>query len=357
MLHAVVMSGGSGTRFWPQSRRDRPKQLQPLAGETSLLQQAFDRLEGLVPADRTWIVTNTLQAEATRQQLPAVAPERVLEEPRGRNTAPCVGLAACHLLAIDPDAVMLVMPADHVIGPHETFRAAVGRATELVSADSRRLVLFGVPPNRPATGYGYIRRGDPLGGDHQGHHVAAFHEKPDRATAENYITTGETYWNCGIFTWRADRILEALAEHQPELAVGLEQIGAAVGTDDYRRVLESAYDSISPISIDHAVLEHSDDACLIEAPFDWHDVGSWHALSQLSENDPDGNTLRGRVTVVDSSNCIVRSDGDHLVAAVGVEGLVIVHTADATLVARRDDEEGLRRLVERLEEEGRGDCL
>ena len=147
MLHAVVMSGGSGTRFWPQSRRDRPKQLQPLAGETSLLQQAFDRLEGLVPADRTWIVTNTLQAEATRQQLPAVAPERVLEEPRGRNTAPCVGLAACHLLAIDPDAVMLVMPADHVIGPHETFRAAVGRATELVSADSRRLVLFGVPPN------------------------------------------------------------------------------------------------------------------------------------------------------------------------------------------------------------------
>ena len=207
MLHAVVMSGGSGTRFWPQSRRDRPKQLQPLAGETSLLQQAVDRLEGLVPAERTWIVTNTLQAEATRRQLPALAPGQVLEEPCGRNTAPCVGLAARHLLAIDPDAVMLVMPADHVIGPDDLFRDAVSRAVELVSDNSRRLVLFGVPPTRPATGYGYIRRGDPLESNHKGHHVTAFHEKPDRATAEKHIAAGNTYWNCGIFTWRAARIL------------------------------------------------------------------------------------------------------------------------------------------------------
>jgi len=357
MLHAVVMSGGSGTRFWPQSRRDRPKQLQPLAGDTSLLRQAVDRLEGLVPVERTWVVTNTLQAEVTRGQLPEVPPRQVLEEPRARNTAPCLGLAARHLLAVDPDAVMLVMPADHVIDPPGTFCDAARQAGELVSEDPRRLVLFGAPPTRPATGYGYIRRGDALGGDHPGHHVAAFHEKPDRTTAETYIASGETYWNCGIFTWRADRFLEVLARYQPELSVGLEQVGAAIGTDDYLQVLGSTYEAIPSISIDHAVLEHSDDTCLIEAPFDWHDVGSWHALSEVSGTDSDGNTLRGGVTVVDSSNCIVRSDGDHLVAAVGVEGLVIVHTADATLVARRDDEEGLKRLVKRLEEEGRDDCL
>jgi len=357
MLHAVIMSGGSGTRFWPQSRRDRPKQLQPLAGDVSLLQQTVGRLEGLVPPERTWVVTSVNGAEATRAQLPGLPGNQVLSEPHARNTAPCLGLAAWHLLAIDPDAVMLVMPADHLIDPPESFHDAARAATDLLAEDPRRLVLFGVPPTRPATGYGYIRQGEALGGEGGGFHVAAFHEKPDRPTAEAYIAAGDTSWNCGIFTWRAERILEALAEHQPEIAAELETVGQAIGSDEYDESLKAAFETIPAISIDHAILEHSTDTCLLEAPFNWHDVGSWHALADVIGTDSDGNTLQGTVTVVDANNCVVRSDGEHLVGVVGVEGLVIVHTTDATLVARRDDEEGLRRLVQRLEEQGRDDCL
>ena len=357
MLHAVIMSGGSGTRFWPQSRRLSPKQLQPLTGDTSLLQQTVSRLEGLVPPERTWVVTNTLQAQATRDQLPGLAAEQVLAEPQARNTAPCLGLAAIHLLAVDPDAVMLVMPADHVIDPLEAFAETARQAQQLVEDDASRLVLMGVTPSRPATGYGYIRHGAPLDGARGALAVESFHEKPDRATAESYIAAGGTSWNCGIFTWSAQRILLALVEHLPQLATGIATIRHALGTDDYHNVVTNVFERIKPISIDHGVLEHSSDTCLLEASFEWHDVGSWHALAELIEADADGNTLQGKVTVVDSSNCVIRSDADHLVSAVGVEGLVIVRTEDATLVARRDDEEGLRRLVERLQEQGHDDCL
>jgi len=357
MLHAVIMSGGSGTRFWPQSRRLSPKQLQPLTGDSSLLQQTVSRLDELVPPERTWVVTNALQAEATRDQLPGVPDKQVLTEPLARNTAPCLGLAAIHLLAVDPDAVMLVMPADHVIDPPEAFAETARRAQQLVEDDPSRLVLMGVTPSRPATGYGYIRHGAPLEGAERALGVESFHEKPDRATAESYLAAGETSWNCGIFTWRAETILLALGEHQPQLATGIATIRHALGTDDYHNVLTNVFERIKPISIDHAVLEHSSDTCLLEASFEWHDVGSWHALADVIGADLDGNTLQGNVTVVDSSNCVIRSDADHLVGAVGVEGLVIVQTSDATLVARRDDEEGLRRLVERLKEQGRDDCL
>ena len=357
MLHAVIMSGGSGTRFWPQSRRNRPKQLQPLAGETSLLQQTVARLQELVPPERTWVITNAGQAEETRNQLPTIPVRQILTEPCGRNTAPCVGLAAWHLLATDPDAVMLVLPADHLINPPDAFRQGVRTAVELVDNDSRRLVLFGVTPTRPATGYGYIQRGESLPGAGHGYQVTAFHEKPDRSTAGSYIAAGDRYWNCGIFTWRADRILDALAQHEPDIASVLETIGRTVGTPDYATSLQDTFDSIPARSIDHAVLERSPDTCLVEASFAWHDVGSWHALAEILGTDSDGNTLQGPVTVVDSNNCVVRSNGDHLVGAVGVENLVIVHTDDATLVAHRDDEEGLRRLVERIQEQGRDDRL
>ena len=357
MLHAVIMSGGSGTRFWPQSRRSSPKQLQPLTGDTSLLQQTVSRLDGLVPPERTWVVTNALQAEATRDQLPGVPAEQVLAEPLARNTAPCLGLAAIHLQAVDPDAVMLVMPADHVINPPEAFAETARQAQQLVEHDPSRLVLMGVTPSRPATGYGYIRHGAPLEGAEGALGVESFHEKPDRATAESYIAAGGTSWNCGIFTWSAQRILMALVEHQPELATGILTIRHALGTDDYHNVLTNVFERIKAISIDHAVLEHSNDTCLLEASFEWHDVGSWHALAEVMGADSDGNTLQGNVTVVDSSHCVIRSDTDHLVGAVGVEGLVIVQTSDATLVARRDDEEGLRRLVERLQEQGHDDFL
>ncbi len=357
MLHAVIMSGGSGTRFWPQSRQQCPKQLQPLVGSTSLLQQTVERLDGLVPPERTWVVTNTLQADATREQLPQLPADQILAEPQARNTAPCLGLAAIHLQQIDPDAVMLAMPADHLIDPPLAFAETARHAEQLVNDDPSRLVLMGIIPQRPATGYGYIRRGTPLPGTEQAFAVEAFHEKPDRATAESYIAAGDTLWNCGIFTWRVDTILNALAEHQPQIATGMATIRDALGDADYNARLNDVFQQLPSISIDHAVLEPSSSTCLIEAPFQWNDVGSWRSLADVVGTDSDGNTLQGNVVVVDSNSCIIHSDSEHLVTAVGVDGLVIVHTADATLVARRDDEDGLKRLVQQLQEQGRADCL
>lgn len=356
MLHAVIMSGGSGTRFWPQSRRDSPKQLQALTGDRTLLQQTVDRLDGLVAADRTWVVTNVDQAAVTRDQLPTVPVAHVIEEPLARNTAPCLGLAAVHLLAADPDAVMLVLPADHLIEPDDAFHEVAREGVALVEADRRRLVLFGIPPTRAATGFGYIHRGEPLPEQPNGFLVSAFREKPDPATARQYLAAGESYWNSGIFTWRADRIVEALTEHQPAIADGLAALQAALGTEEYHTTLQETFAAMPTISIDHAVLEHCE-SCVLEAPFRWNDVGSWQALPEVIGTDEAGNCLQGLVSTVDAHNCIVRSVGDHLVAAVGVEDLVIVQTADATLVARRDDEEGLRQLVKRLEEEGRDGYL
>mgnify|MGYP002833367661 CR=1 FL=1 len=357
MLHAVIMSGGSGTRFWPRSRRDRPKQLQKLIGDTSLLAQSYERLEGLVPAERTWIVTNRVQHSRTASQLPAVPATQVLAEPIGRNTAPCIGLAAIHLLDQDPDAVMIVMPSDHLISPREDFQQTISRAAELVAEDSQRLVLLGVPPTRPATGYGYIQRGEPLGGDSAGFAVNAFHEKPDRATAESYIAESNVAWNCGIFVWRADRILDVLAIHQPEIATGLATIRTELGGDGLDQVAEDVFGGMPAISIDHGVLEHAEGVCLVEAPFAWSDVGSWHALAETLGSDVHDNTLQGSVVADRASGCVILSDDEHLVAATGVKDLVIVHTPDATLVARRDDEEGLKRLVQLIEEHGHGGHL
>ena len=352
MLHAVIMAGGSGRRFWPQSRRRLPKQLQTLVGTQTLLQQTAARLEPLVPAERTWVITNDELTAETIRQLPAIPTPQVLGEPQGRNTAPCIGLAAIRLLELDPEAVMLVLPADHVISPDAAFRGAAETAVELVLADPRRLALLGITPSHAATGFGYIQQGDPLDDIENVFHVSSFREKPDAATAAEYVTSGEFFWNCGIFAWRADRILDLLEEYEPELHQGLTRLREQIGQEPYEKTLAIEFPQMTSISIDHAVLERAPHVCMLAAPFDWDDVGSWQALPRVIEADEAGNTTLGNVLTLDTSNCIVRSTPDHLVAVVGVDELVIVHTPDATLVARADDEEGLRRLVQALEEQG-----
>ena len=231
MLHAVIMAGGSGTRFWPQSRKRTPKQLLPLAGAETLIQQTVARCEPWIPVDRVHVVTNAVQREQTQSQLPQLPEGNFLAEPCGRNTAPCIGLAALELIRQDSEAVMLVMPADHVIRPQERFRDAVERAVGLVDRDPQRLVLFGVAPTYPATGFGYIERGAALNGDLPGSfQVASFREKPDLETAREYLQRGQFFWNCGIFVWRAARILEALREFEPQLHAGLLRLSESLGT-------------------------------------------------------------------------------------------------------------------------------
>lgn len=350
MLHAVIMAGGSGTRFWPQSRHSRPKQLLKLAGSRTMIQQAVDRASPLISGEQTWIVTNAAQAEETKAQLPEVPGGNVLIEPCGRNTAPCIGLAAIQLLAADPDAVMLVMPADHVIQPNDVFQQAVSQAVDLIEQQPEALVLFGVRPNYAATGFGYIERGDPTGAAYK---VASFREKPDAETARQYVDSGSFYWNCGIFVWRAAQILAELEKHEPEIHALLMKLRDAVGTSGWDAALAAEFPNMKSISIDYAVLERANDVYVVEAPFEWDDVGSWPALERLLGVDDDGNTIDGPFVGTGTSGCIVRStDENHLIAVAGMEDCIIVHTPDATLVARKDDADAVRELVRLCEERG-----
>jgi len=353
MLHAVIMAGGSGTRFWPQSRHARPKQLLKLAGERSMLQATVDRASELIAPQRTWIATNREQADATAGQLPQVPRDNVLIEPCGRNTAPCIGLAAIHLLQEDPDAVMLVMPADHVIRPVERFLTAVHTAAQTIERHPSAFVLFGVPPDRPATGYGYIERGEPIADETGVYNVQSFREKPDRETAEQYVAAGNFYWNCGIFVWRAEAILQALQSFEPDIHQRLQRLQPALGTAEWPEVLDAEFPEMKNISIDFAVLERSDNACVIEAPFEWDDVGSWESLPRLMGTDERENTVDGRHVGLTTERCIIRNaDDGHLVATLGVRDLIVVHTPDATLIARRGDDAALRELVDELKRQG-----
>jgi mannose-1-phosphate guanylyltransferase len=365
------MAGGSGTRFWPESRRTRPKQFLRLAGPRTMLQMTYDRIVPWIAPERVWVVTNQVQAEETRRQLPAVPAGNVLVEPCGRNTAPCIGLAAIHVLQGDPEATMLVMPADHVIRPPQQFRTCIEGAVRLLDEDRERLVLIGVPPTYPATGFGYIEREGETGDGSRVagvdapdsrpgkddsrplfHRVASFREKPDRDTAEGYRQSGRFYWNCGIFVWRAARILAALQACEPEMHARLSRLAARIGGPGWDAALSDEFPRMNSISIDYAVLERDENICVVPAPFEWDDVGSWHAIARLQAADADGNTIGGPHCGLDTRNCIVRTTEDHLVATLGLEDCIVVHTPDATLVARADDENAVKKLVELLKERG-----
>ncbi len=360
MLHALIMAGGSGTRFWPLSRRRLPKQLLSLDGGPTLLDQAVSRLDGLVRPEHTWVVTNEAQAEAVAAALPPAVPRtNVLAEPVGRDTAAALGLGATAVLRVDPEATLLATPADHVIRPATRFRDVVLAAAALVSRRPGSVATLGVPPAHPSTSYGYIRAGRPLEprGAFRAFDVEAFKEKPDRAVAEGYIAAGGHYWNAGIFVWRARDLLQALGRRLPATAEALGRIGEAHGTgpEAFRAALAAEYPTLRKISIDYAVLEPEAERCfVVEVDFEWSDVGSWRALPDLFGADA------GEVTVANAVHrgldtrrtTVVGSGGGRVIATVGVEDLVIVETPDAVLVCRRDRVEDVKRLVERLEKEG-----
>ncbi len=358
MLHAVIMAGGSGTRFWPQSRKQRPKQLLRLAGPRTMIQATVDRVAEFIAAEQTWVVTNRQQAVETARQLADIPADQILIEPCGRNTAPCIGLAAIRLLERDPDAAMLVMPADHVIGTKTQFEAGVRAAMEIVESDPQALVLFGVTPDYPATGFGYIERGEALARHAKSYQVASFQEKPDRKKAEEFAATGKFYWNCGIFVWRADRILNALAEYEPEIYQKLQKLKPAIRTENWDNALEAIFPEMKSISIDYAVLERAPGVIVVEAPYAWDDVGSWEALPRLLGEDENQNTVDAAFCGLETKGCIVRSTvEDHLVAAIGMEDCIIVHTPDATLVAKKDNPEAVKQLVALIEKAGHAQHL
>lgn len=359
MLHAIVMAGGSGTRFWPKSRRNRPKQLLRLHGDATMLQQTVARVATMIPAERTYVITGADQAEATKGQLPQLPPENVVAEPCPRDTAACVGLAALIVAKADPDGTMIVMPADHVIQPAEKFLATVEAAARVIDEDPTAFVTFGIRPTRPETGYGYIERGELLGqpGGIALNRVVQFREKPDRETAERFLAEGRFAWNSGIFVWRARAILDALKQHRPNLYAALERVGKALGTPEEAEAIAREYPAMEKVPIDKAVMEKASNVRVLEVVYDWNDVGDWRALTSLVEPDAKGNTVQGDVHAVETSNCIVVSDDGGLIATLGVDDLVIVQSGGATLVARKDQLDRLKGLVEGLDKAGFGSTL
>ncbi|OUT61680.1 MAG: mannose-1-phosphate guanylyltransferase [Rhodopirellula sp. TMED11] len=360
MLHAVIMAGGSGTRFWPASRKLVPKQLLPLAGESTMIQATSERIESLIPSDRQMIVTNEILVDAIAKQLPNMPRENLVGEPAKRDTAPCIGLAAALVTAKDPEGLMVVMPSDHVIGTNDQFCDAISAAETLVNEDPTRIVTFGIQPTYPAESFGYIQRGSELDSSHQlapSFDVERFREKPDRQTATQYLESGDFYWNSGIFLWKASTILDALKQNQPAMFQHIQTIAQAIGTPEYEQVLKDEFCAIEGTSIDYAVMENYPNVCVIEAPFKWDDVGSWQSLGRLHPSDPSGNTVVGDHLGIDTRDTIVYSNPDHTVVTIGVKDLIIVQTEGATLVAPKSEEERVREAVKALQSSGRDHLL
>jgi mannose-1-phosphate guanylyltransferase len=355
MLHAIIMAGGTGTRFWPASRNDSPKQMLELVGGETMIRQTVDRLGKLVPAERRMIVTNRRLVEAMREELPELPAGAIVGEPCKRDTAPCIGLAALLVSRTDPEATMVVMPADHVIRPAEKFQAAIEEAVSLVESSPGRIVTFGIKPTYPAEIFGYIHRGKAIEhkrGTAPAFVVNSFKEKPFAEAAREFVASGEYYWNSGIFVWQAATIVEALRKQQPEMLSHLESIVAAWDTPDRAATFDREFTAIKGISIDYAVMEHAADVAVIEAPFEWDDLGGWQSLARLEGTDVLGNTIVGRHLGLHTKGTIVRSDEEHLIVTLGVEDMIVVHTPNATLVASKHDEEKIRQIVKELETRG-----
>lgn len=346
MNWAVILAGGTGERFWPASTPERPKQLLPLVSDRSMLRETVDRLEGLVPPERVLVSTNGSLVQAVARELPEIPRSQVIGEPRGRNTAPAIGLAAGLLQARDPDAVLLVLPADHAIGDAEAFRHTASSAFQIAS-EHRALVLFGVVPSRPETDYGYVERGAPHAVAGEAYEVVDFVEKPDPETARRLWQDGRHYWNSGLFCGRARVFLEEYAEYLPLMRRAVDS-AVATWSEDPARALRGYYDAVESTSIDYGIMQQTRRAVVLPASeWGWDDVGSWEALGRWVDLTLDGNVEVGECALEACREVIAYSQAGRI-AALGVEDLVIVRTEDETLVAARDALDDLKEFVQKF---------
>jgi len=351
MRHALLLAGGQGKRFWPRSRRQRPKQFMPFAGGPSLLRTTAERLVPVVPFERQWVITHRDYVDRVREELPEIPNDQVVGEPRGLNTGPAVGLGAALMQARDPEAVMIVQAADHWIRDVKRFRQLARAAFGRVERDGR-VVLIGFPPTRPATGYGYISLGDAVDGPAgmRMHAVAGYKEKPAAATARRYLASGQYLWNGCMFFWEVARILDEIGRHVPALGAGLGRARRRLAAgEDVDAVVEGLYRRTRAISIEHGVVEHLRDTVALVGDCGWEDVGTWESLARLLPADELGNVAEGDHLAIDTRDTVVLSDAG-LVVTLGVKDLIIIRDGDAVLVLPRSREGDVRQAIEQIAE-------
>jgi mannose-1-phosphate guanylyltransferase len=351
----VIMAGGKGERFWPQSRLSRPKQLLPIVGEKPMLAQTIDRLEGLVPNGNIIILTNREQRDAVLDVCPGLPPENVVAEPIGRDTAAAVGLAAILVGQRDPEGTIAMLPADHVIHDAKAFQEVLGAA--FAAAESGpRLVTIGLKPTFPSSGFGYVQQGgvESKAGGRDVFSVKRFVEKPDVETAKAFLESGDYLWNAGMFVWKVSTVREGIAKHVPGLESGLKTIesGLKAGTS-LDAVLEKHFPTLEKISIDFALMQKAGNVVTLEATFDWDDVGSWPAVIRHSSLDDAGNAVRGDAVILEGSGNLVVSSEGHLVSVIGCDNLVVINTPGATLICPKDEAEKVKEVVKQIGAEER----
>jgi len=353
-LYAVIMAGGVGSRFWPRSKKRKPKQLLRIIGENTMIQDTVSRLSGMVDYKNILIITNEVQKERVHEQLPHIPKENVIAEPFGKNTSAAIGLAAVLLEKRCKDAVMLTFPADHIITNVEKFQHTILQAANFAEK-SDGLVTIGIQPTHPETGYGYIQF-EEKEVDQEIHQVLSFAEKPNLQTAKAFVKSGDFLWNSGIFVWRVNSIWKEFKKHMPDLHHEFTNLKPAIGTDDFPEVLKNVYGKLRSISIDYGVMEKSKKVYLTPSNFGWSDVGSWEAVFSLSDKDSNGNSLIGDVYSQHSKNSYVFSP-KKFTAIIGTDDIIVINTSDALLVCKRDNSQDVKNIVEYLKLNERKELL
>ncbi|GAB4580057.1 MAG: hypothetical protein Fur0022_27960 [Anaerolineales bacterium] len=355
-LYALIMAGGTGSRLWPRSRTQHPKQFLDITGDLTMLQQSQQRLLPLIPIERTLVATNRQYVEIVTRQLPDMPPENILGEPSGRGTAAAIGLAAVHLRKRAPEALMAVLTADHLIKKTDVFRSVLQAAADVASEDW--LVTLGITPSYPETGYGYIERGEFLGmvGDFEGYRVERFVEKPGLAHAEAYVASGNYAWNSGMFIWRVRRILEEMERHMPDLYAGLLEIENALFTERAEETVDRVFPTLPNQTIDYGIMEKAAQVAVLPVDIGWHDVGSWSAVYDVLPRDKANNVVVGQHVTPDTVNSLIYSP-KRLVATIGLDDLVIVDTDDVLLVCPRSRAQDVKKIVDILKFNGEAGYL
>jgi mannose-1-phosphate guanylyltransferase len=356
-MYAAIIAGGSGTRLWPLSRTDKPKQFQGLYSEKTLLQETVRRLDPLIGQDQVYVIAGKSHERIVKEQFDWLPSKRYVGEPFGRDTAPAVGVIATLIHHHDPNAVILITPADHVISHEEGFRQIL-EVAEKIAMEGPNVVTIGIKPTSPETGYGYIQmtesKRDINGIDV--HQVASFKEKPNLKTAEEYVSSWRYVWNSGMFIWSTKTILDLFKQHAPDIYQLLMRYDAAIGTPQEAGVFEEIYNAFPRISVDYAILEHAKNIFVIPASIGWNDLGSWSSLHEIMESDDDGNTVIGDHVGIDTHNCLIHTK-DRLIATIGLDNIVIVDAGDVVLVMPSGRSQDIKALLEEIKAKGKGQYL